>query len=65
MAGIYLFQKKDPGDWEAQSDPDYNAKITDVSSRFVKRNTVKRYYETEVKFSDGYIYISKKTNTAK
>lgn len=63
MIGIYIYYKLNPGDWASGSKPDPNAEIVDVSSTFKKRNSLKRYYETEVVFSDGYTYISKKTRS--
>ncbi|MBR3333132.1 MAG: hypothetical protein IKG23_02470 [Clostridia bacterium] len=62
MVGVYIFQKMHPGDWGTTSDPDADAEIVEIISTFKNRSSLNRYYETEVKFSDGYVYVTRKTN---
>ncbi len=48
--------------WDTDSNPDPNAKIIDISSKEVQyaKNGVK--YKTTVKFSDGFYFVTYKTD---
>ena len=48
--------------WEDGSAPDPEAKIVDVKSEKVKYSKNNAKYKTTVKFSDGFYYITHKTN---
>lgn len=53
---------KDHGKWEKGATPDPNAKIINTQVEQVKYVKNGAKYKTEITFSDGYHFISHKTN---
>ncbi len=60
--GRAIYSLFDHTEWDEDSEPDLNAKITDVYSEKVQyvKNGMK--YKTTVTFSDGFNFITHKTN---
>lgn len=48
--------------WEKNSSPDKNAKIIDITSKRIQYGRTKQKLKTTVTFSDGFYFITYKTN---
>ena len=57
-----LYWSADHSGWDEGAAPDPDAQIVDVKSEKVKYSKNNAKYKTTVKFSDGFYYVTHKTN---
>lgn len=60
--GRSIWSVFDHSGWKSDSKPDPNAQIIDISSKRVKYSKNGAKYKTTISFSDGFYYITHKTN---
>lgn len=60
--GPYFNSLFDHKGWDESADPDFNATIVDISSKRVKYAKNDAKFKTTIKFSDGFYYITHKTD---